>query len=47
MWERFTAFVHDRIRGQQLEDLSRIRIQQKTPEPLPDFVNRPKCKAAA
>ena len=25
-WEHFTAFVHDRIRGQQVEDLSRIRI---------------------
>ncbi|MCP3958764.1 MAG: hypothetical protein GY719_13000 [bacterium] len=46
-WERFTSFVHDRIRGRQLEDLSRIRIQQKVAEPLPKLVNRPKCKDAA
>ena len=45
-WERFTSFVHDRIRGQQLKDLSRVRIQQKEAEPLPKLVNRPKSKAA-
>ncbi len=46
-WERFVSFIHDRIRGQQLEELSRVRIQQKEAEPLPDLVNRPKYKAAA
>jgi hypothetical protein len=46
-WDRFTAFVHDRVRDQQLDDLCRVRIQQKNPEPLPELVNRPKTKAAA
>ena len=46
-WESFAAFVHDRIRSQQLDDLCRIRIQQKEPDPLPTLVNRTKCKAAA
>jgi hypothetical protein len=45
-WERFTSFVHDRIRGQQLERFSRIRIQQKEADPLPELVNRPRWKAA-
>jgi hypothetical protein len=46
-WNRFTDFVHDKIRGQQLDNLSRVRLQQKEAEPLPDLVNRPKCKEAA
>jgi len=46
-WERFTSFVHDRIRGKQLEELFRVRIQQKEPEPLPELVKRPKTKAVA
>ena len=46
-WERFASFVHDRIRRQQLEELSRVRLQQKEAEPLPKRVNRPKCKVAA
>ena len=46
-WERFAAFVHDRIGKQQVDDLCRVRLQQKEPEPLPTLVNRPKYKAAA
>jgi hypothetical protein len=46
-WDRFTAFVHDKIRGQQLENLSRVRLQQKEAEPLSELVNRPKYREAA
>jgi hypothetical protein len=46
-WERFTAFVHDRIRQKQLEDLCRVRLQQDEPESLPDLLNPPEWKAVA
>ena len=46
-WDRFTSFVHDKVRGEQLEDLTRVRLQQKNAEPLPELLNRPEFKAAA
>lgn len=46
-WDRFTEFVHDRIRQEQIEDSSPSRIQQKIPEPLPDMLEPPELKEAA
>lgn len=37
-WERFIEFVHDKVRQQQTETSTPIRIQQDDPDPLPDLL---------
>ena len=46
-WDRFIDFVHKKVRQQQLEDVTPIRVQQKEPEPLPDMLEPPGWEEAA
>jgi hypothetical protein len=40
-WEDFICYVHDKTQQSAGETGQRIRIQQKQPEPLPDFIDNP------
>lgn len=46
-WDRFLDFVQDRISEEQRDKLAHVRIQQKTPAPLPELIDRPEMKEAA
>lgn len=45
-WDRFSAFVHDKIRDGQLETVTPVWIQQKEAEELPDMMEPSGWKAA-
>jgi hypothetical protein len=40
-WDAFIGYVHDKIQRSGHETAQRIRIQQKQPAPLPDFLDNP------
>ena len=46
-WQRFTEFIHDKVRQQQLDTFSPVRIQQKVPEDLPELLEPEGWEAAA
>ena len=46
-WERFLAFVHEKIRVEQLATVTPVRLQQKMAESLPDVLEPPGWKEAA
>jgi hypothetical protein len=46
-WDRFIEFVHDRVRQQQLDEVTPVRIQQSKPKDLPDVLEPPGWKEAA
>lgn len=46
-WERFIELVHDRVRQQQLDEVTPVRIQQSKTKDLPDVLEPPGWKEAA
>ena len=46
-WERFIELVHDRVRQQQLDEITPMRIRQSEPKDITDGLEPPGWKEAA
>ncbi len=46
-WGRFIEFVHEKVRLQQLDTVTPVRVQQKEAETLPDILEPPGWRGAA